>query len=45
MQIIKASEKEDGFMTYVKDFLCGMSVAYVIFMIAAFVILRYFSLA
>ncbi len=31
-------------MTYVKDFLCGMAVAYIVFLVAAFVILRYFSL-
>ena len=31
-------------MTYVKDFLYGMSVAYIVFLALALILLRYFSL-
>ncbi len=44
-QILKTSVlKEDVRMTYVKDFLYGLSVAYIVFVIAAFVIMRYFAI-
>ena len=38
------SLKENVRVAYVKDFLYGLFIAYIVFLIAAFVIMRYFAI-
>ena len=47
VQIINSSVlnlKENVRVAYVKDFLYGLFIAYIVFLIAAFVIMRYFAI-
>ena len=47
VQIINTSVrnlKENVRVVYVKDFLYGLFIAYIVFLLAAFVIMRYFAI-
>ncbi len=47
VQILKMSVrnlKENVRLVYVKEFLYGLFIAYIVFLIAAFVMMRYFAI-